>query len=196
MPQANDKRVVVSFDDEPLVLVNAKDEIIGFQDKASCHDGQGTLHRAFSLFVFNGDGELLIQRRAASKRLWPLYWSNSCCSHPRQGEEMQDAVTRRLHEELSLSADLEFLYKFEYQARFGAVGSEHELCWVYVGQTSQPKPSVNTEEISEWRWISCAELDRTMTSQPYRFTPWFELEWQRLCRDFEHKLFAEVGQQN
>src|SRR5690606_14929915 len=112
-------RAIVSFDDEALVLVDADDREIGFLDKASAHDGEGVLHRAFSLFIFNPQGELLLQQRAADKRLWPGFWANSCCSHPRRGESMQDAIRRRLDEELGLDCALHFLFKFQYQARYG-----------------------------------------------------------------------------
>src|SRR5690625_5968564 len=93
--------------------------------KADCHDGDGVLHRAFSVFLFDADGRLLIQQRVAEKRLWPLYWANSCCSHPRAGEETEEAVPRRLDEELGVSADVEYVYKFQYQARFGPRSEEH-----------------------------------------------------------------------
>lgn len=76
---------IVSFDTESLILVDDQDQEIGHQDKLSCHTGNGTLHRAFSLFIFNNAGELLLQQRSANKHLWPLHWSNSCCSHPRRG---------------------------------------------------------------------------------------------------------------
>ena len=79
---------IVSFDDEPLVLVDSADHDQGFLDKASCHDGDGVLHRAFSVFLFNSKLELLLQQRSGQKRLWPMWWSNSCCSHPRKGETM------------------------------------------------------------------------------------------------------------
>ena len=115
------------------MLVDTADHIVGHLDKSSCHDGEGVLHRAFSLFIFNARGELLMQRRHASKRLWPGFWSNSCCSHPRQGETMEDAVQRRCEQELGFRTPLNYLYKFEYHARFGDLGSEHELCSVYVG---------------------------------------------------------------
>jgi len=95
MPAARTKHEVVSSDAERLIRVNSDDEPIGFLDKSACHDGAGLLHRAFSLFVQNGSGELLLQRRHASKRLWPGYWSNTCCSHPRAGEDMDEAVARR-----------------------------------------------------------------------------------------------------
>jgi len=103
---------VASSDDEQLVLVDSDDREIGFLSKAEAHLGHGTLHRAFSLFVFNPAGGLLLQQRAKGKRLWPGYWSNTCCSHPRRGEKMHHAIRRRLREELGMTADLEFLFKF------------------------------------------------------------------------------------
>ncbi|MGN6334433.1 isopentenyl-diphosphate Delta-isomerase [Mycobacterium sp.] len=109
---------VVSRHDEQLILVDSDDREIGFLAKADAHVGRGTLHRAFSVFVFSPAGELLVQQRAKSKPLWPGHWSNTCCSHPRLGEKMDDAVRRRLQEELGLSAELEFLFKFQYQAQY------------------------------------------------------------------------------
>ncbi len=182
MPATLTKHEVVSSDAERLVLVNSRDEPVGFLDKSACHDGAGVLHRAFSLFVLNGSGELLLQRRHASKRLWPDYWSNTCCSHPRAGEEMDVAVARRLAEEVGLTADLRFAFKFEYRAEFGDAGAEHELCWVYVGATTDT-PVINTSEISEWRWVAPAELDRELAEHPEGFTPWLRIEWARLRDD-------------
>lgn len=186
------KDEVVSFDDEPLLLVNSADEVIGVRNKAECHNGDGLLHRAFSLFVFNQQGELLMQQRAAGKRLWPMFWSNSCCSHPRQGEEMGEAVHRRLAQELSLDVTLEFLFKFEYQARFSDAGSEHELCWVWVGHTTA-EPVANTEEVNDWRWVAPATLDQALGATPEHYTPWFRMEWQRLRNDFGDKLLPAGG---
>lgn len=148
-------------------------------DKASCHNGDGLLHRAFSLFLFDGDGRLLMQQRNATKRLWPLYWSNSCCSHPRAGETMAEATSRRLREELNVGAELEFAYKFTYQASFGEQGSEHELCWVYLGRTSEAIVP-NSSEVAATRLITAAELQEELSARPEDFTPWFMLEWSRL----------------
>jgi len=125
-------------DSDSLILVDEADREVGHLDKARCHDGQGVLHRAFSLLIFNEAGELLLQQRAAGKRLWPLYWSNSCCSHPRRAETMETAIHRRLYEELGLRCPLQFLFKFQYQAQFDATGAEQELCSVFVGRTSDP----------------------------------------------------------
>ena len=181
------KSEIVSNDQEPLILVDSNDREIGFLDKTACHDGGGVLHRAFSLFIFNPAGKLLLQRRASGKRLWPSFWSNSCCSHPRQGEAMDEAVQRRMGQELGLHAPVSFVYKFEYQAKFGTQGTEHELCWVYVGQTSQ-NPTINTTEIDEWRWISADDLDAELAATQDQFTPWFKLEWQRLREEFADRL--------
>ena len=178
---------IVSSDSEALILVNENDEEIGFRSKALCHDGDGILHRAFSLFVFNSRGELLLQQRSAGKRLWPLYWSNSCCSHPRQGESMSDAVNRRLFQEVRIRSELRFLYKFQYQATFGELGAEHELCWVYAGVSDDPV-RVNRTEIAAWRFVSPEELDAEMAATPECFTPWFKLEWSRLRRDHADDL--------
>src|SRR5271168_4249843 len=121
----------IMADSDTLILVDAADCRLGSMSKARCHEGRGVLHRAFSLLIFNGDGELLLQQRAPSKRLWPLYWSNSCCSHPRGAESMEMATRRRLYEELGIRCDLQFLFKFQYQAQFETAGSEQELCSVF-----------------------------------------------------------------
>lgn len=179
-PAQATKSEIVSSDAEDLILVDAEDTPVGFLDKSSCHDGKGVLHRAFSAFVFNDRGEVLIQKRAADKRLWPSYWSNSCCSHPRRGETMETAVRRRLHQELGMPADqvrnLLYIYKFEYHAAFGAAGSEHELCSVFQAQFTS-EPVVNVTEIEDWAWVAPAELTRRLAEQSSQFTPWLHLEW-------------------
>ena len=108
-----------SPESELLILVDTYDQETGSLGKVECHDGDGILHRAFSVFLFNDRGELLLQQRSADKRLWPMYWTNTCCGHPRRGESMQVATERRLQQELNTASTLEFIYKFEYQARFG-----------------------------------------------------------------------------
>jgi isopentenyl-diphosphate delta-isomerase len=174
---------VVSSEAEELILVDDRDHEQGFMSKAACHDGAGILHRAFSAFLFNPAGELLLQQRADSKRLWPGYWSNSCCSHPRRGESMATATSRRLAEELNIAAELSFAYKFRYQASYGKLGSEHELCHVFLGRIDA-EVHANAEEITATRFVNAAVLDRELSENPERFTPWFKLEWDALATDY------------
>ncbi len=178
---------VVSFDDESLILVNSNDEVVGYANKDLVHDGPGILHRAFSLFIFNSKSELLLQQRSSSKRLWGGYWSNSVCSHPRQGETLETAVQRRLAEELGFNCPLEYLYNFEYQANFGDIGTEHELCSILVGHFNG-EVAANSEEIDSWRWITPQQLDFELKSKPEIFTPWFKLEWHELKLNWASKI--------
>jgi isopentenyl-diphosphate delta-isomerase len=179
----NNAHRVVSSETEELILVDNDDNETGYLSKADCHDGEGVLHRAFSLFLFNDDGELLLQQRSASKRLWPGYWSNSVCSHPRRGESMQVATQRRLYDELNIESELEFVYKFAYRAGFDAAGSEHELCHVFLGR-APAEVFPNDLEIADIRFISTADLDREFADKPGTLTPWFALEWEALCTRF------------
>jgi len=173
----------VAADPDALILVDETDRSLGFLSKALCHEGRGVLHRAFSLLIFNESGELLIQQRAASKRLWPMYWSNSCCSHPRGDESLEAATRRRLNEELGITCPLHFLFKFQYQAQFDATGAENELCSVFVGRCRDPI-KVDSHEIRDWRWIAPEALQREMADEGGRiFTPWFMLEWARIWHD-------------
>ena len=177
-------------DPDSLILVDESDREVGYLDRARCHAGGGVLHRAFSLLIFNDEGELLLQQRAASKRLWPLYWSNSCCSHPHRAESMQTAIHRRLGEELGLSCPLRFLFKFRYQAQFDALGAEHELCSVFIGRSSAPV-TTNPQEISALRWIAPAALEAETTGAVAgSFTPWFRLEWQRVWGEHRGAVLA------
>jgi len=170
---------VVSFDDEALVLVNDADEEIGFATKGRCHDGEGLLHRAFSVFLFSPEGEVLLQQRSGQKRLWPGAWSNACCSHPRQGETLEEALRRRLREELSLETPIRFLFKFRYHARYETSGAERELCHVYAGLFTR-QPAVNANEIAATTIMTAAALDIDVVTHPERYTPWLKLEWARL----------------
>ena len=170
---------VVSFDDEPLIVVDSDDNVLGHMPKAEAHIGEGVLHRAFSIFLFDGDGNTLLQRRADGKQLWGGYWSNSCCSHPRRGESVDMAAVRRLREELGVNARLSFLYRFEYHARFGEAGSEHEMCSVYAARSDAPV-SVNPNEISACRPVAPDTLDAELAAHPERYTPWLKMEWPRI----------------
>jgi isopentenyl-diphosphate delta-isomerase len=184
------RAATAAHDSDRLILVDEQDQDLGFMSKALCHAGQGILHRAFSLLIFNERGELLIQQRSASKRLWPHFWSNSCCSHPRGEETMEAATQRRLLEELGLTCSLKFLYKFQYQAQFDSTGAENELCSVFIGR-SRDTPRINPAEISDWRWISPEALAEAIAGGGGGpFTPWFMLEWTRIWRDYRSEVLS------
>ena len=178
---------IVSSEDERLILVDLDDMETGVMSKAECHDGDGTLHRAFSLFLFNEHGELLLQQRASGKRLWPGFWSNSCCSHPRHGESLEVAAERRLQDELHVRATLEYVYKFSYQASFQNRGSEHELCHVFLG-TLDSDITRNETEIEALRFVSADQLEEAFRANPEQFTPWFIMEWTHLNEEYADTL--------
>ncbi|EED36858.1 isopentenyl-diphosphate delta-isomerase [Luminiphilus syltensis NOR5-1B] len=184
--------VTVSFDEEPLILVDPDDNVVGHQSKYLTHQGRGLLHRAFSIFLFDSLGRVMLHQRAADKPLWPGYWTNACCSHPRRGETLEQATARRLQEELGTVTELYYCYRFIYQAQFKNVGSEHELCAVYIGQLTEHSPPLapNPTEIAAHGWYHLSEVDRWIDEDPGAFTPWFLIEWTRLRRDFQQKITA------
>jgi len=185
---------IVSFDDEPLIVVDEQDKILDYKSKIECHKGNGILHRAFSIFIFNRKKQLLLQKRSKQKLLWPLFWSNSCCSHPRKGESNDQATMRRLNEELNITTPLQYLYKFIYQARFERIGSEYELCSVYLGRSDQP-PVVNPNEIADWKYIDLPQLDEHMALYPDSYSPWFKMEWHSIRTEYIEKLEAFLTSQ-
>ena len=182
----------VSSESEELILVDINDNETGYLSKAQAHDGAGSLHRAFSVFLFNDEGELLLQQRADEKRLWPRFWSNSCCSHPRRGETMAVATQRRLQDELNVESELEHVYKFTYQAEFAGLGSEHELCHVYLGRVERDV-QVNENEIQSIRFVSAADLEAEFETSREHFTPWFLQEWRALRTVYCSKLAGYIG---
>lgn len=172
----------VSFDEESLILVDEQDNIVGYASKLNSHRGSGLLHRAFSIFVFAGPDRVLLHRRSEHKPLWPGFWTNSCCSHPRYGESYAYAARRRLQEELGIVTELTWLYQFQYCASFGDTGSENELCAVLVGDIDEARSTVqaNRQEVSDWGWYDCSEVETWVQERPGDFTPWFILEWKQL----------------
>lgn len=173
----------------PLIAVDADDVALAPLDKAEGHRGDGVLHRAFSVFLFDRAGRVLLQRRSAHKPLWPGFWANSCCSHPRWGESLEQAVPRRVREELGvpmLDAP-RWRFRFIYHARYRDVGSEHELCHVFTGHLADaPRP--DPAEVAEWRWLAPERLQRELADPDAPFTPWLRLEWPRLL-----PLLAQAG---
>lgn len=182
---SNDR--TVSFDDEKLILVNKDDTILGYEEKLACHMGTGILHRAFSIFVFNNQQELLLQKRSGQKLLWPLIWSNSCCSHPRKGESYEQATHRRLNEEMDFDTKLQYLFKFVYQVPYKNIGSEHELCSVYIGKSDEPV-NANPSEIEAWKYMSIQELNHELIENPDSYSPWLKMEWQMITETYWDKI--------
>lgn len=172
-----------------LVTVDTNDVVTGYESKLRCHQGQGILHRAFSLFVFNSDKQLLVQQRSALKPLWPLFWANSVCSHPRQDEPFEEAIHRRLKEEIGTTSELTYLYQFEYHAPYLDVGAEHEMCSVYIGKIEK-SIKVDPTEVADTEFMSVEEVNRLMIASPERLTPWFKMEWKRLMTEHSEDIEA------
>jgi isopentenyl-diphosphate Delta-isomerase len=158
-------------DEERVVLVDELDREVGVAPKLEAHRA-GTLHRAVSVFVFDRDGLLLLQRRAASKYHSASLWANTCCSHPRQGETPHDAARRRLHEEMGIDCALEAAGTFTYQAEVGRGLIEHELDHLFVGRFDG-SPSPDPAEVAAWRWGSLDAIEHELSTRPDEFAAWF-----------------------
>ena len=164
---------------EILILVDENDNEIGYGEKVSCHLNDGKLHRAFSIFVFNDNNQILLQKRNKNKMLWGGFWTNTCCSHPRKGESLKEATHRRLKEEMGFDCELQEIFKFLYQARFREVGSEREVDHVFVGRyNGDVRP--NPEEVMDWKWISIEDLKKDVEENPENYTPWFKISLDRV----------------
>jgi len=165
-----------------LILVNERDEIVGYCPKLEAHQNGGVLHRAFSVFVFNARGEMLLQQRAASKYHFACLWSNACCSHPLRGEETPDAAHERLQHELGFQTPLEAVCQFVYRAEDSASGlTEHEFDHVFRGHyDGEVRP--NPEEIAAWKWMSVPDLRADLRLRPQLYTPWFQIVLEQVLR--------------
>ncbi len=159
---------------ERLILVNEHDEPIGFQEKLKAHE-LGQLHRAFSIFIFNQLGQLLIQRRALKKYHCGGLWSNTCCGHPRPNEDLEKAAHRRLAEELGFDCPLWKAFEFTYKIKFENELWENEYVHVIFGQYTK-SPKLNPEEVSDWKWINLSILKKEIQANPEKFTYWLEKE--------------------
>jgi isopentenyl-diphosphate delta-isomerase len=159
--------------EEQVILVDESDRPIGLAEKMQAHR-DGLLHRAFSIFVTNAKGELLLQKRSRSKYHSGGLWTNTCCSHPRPGETTVVAAQRRLQEEMGFSCDLREIFSFTYQAKLDNELSEHEFDRVFVGEFNG-KPILNPEEAEDWCWISINDLRDDIRSHPDRYTFWLKI---------------------
>jgi len=162
---------------EYVILVDTADSELGTMEKMEAHE-KAVLHRAFSVFIFNDRGELMLQQRAAHKYHSPLLWTNTCCSHQRQGESNIQAGKRRLQEEMGFEVDLEEKFHFVYKAEFDNGLTEHELDHVMVGYYNE-KPIINPEEVASWRWIDMEVLQKDMKDNPQDYTVWFKIIFDR-----------------
>ena len=157
-----------------LILVDKKDKIKGYKEKEPCHTHPTVLHRAFSIFIFNSGGKMLIHKRAGGKKTWPNFWTNSCCSHPRKGETTQQAANRRLKEELGINCKLKYLFKFCYKAKYDSKYGEYELDHVFVSRCNK-KPKINRREIASIKYVSVPALMKDVKKNPKKYTPWFKI---------------------
>jgi isopentenyl-diphosphate delta-isomerase len=160
---------------ENVILVDEADNVVGECEKLAAHLEGGRLHRAFSVFIFNDAGELMLQRRALGKYHFGGLCTNTCCSHPRPGETTLAAATRRLMEELGFTTALVEQGCFLYRATDLLSGlTEHELDHVFVGRFLDA-PTLNPAEVMDWRWQAISEIEAELSAHPERFTPWFPL---------------------
>ncbi len=162
---------------EYVILVDTADRELGTMEKMEAHE-KAALHRAFSVFIFNDRGELMLQQRAAHKYHSPLLWTNTCCSHQRQGESNIDAGKRRLKEEMGFEVDLDEKFHFVYKAEFDNGLTEHELDHVMVGYYNG-EPTINPEEVASWKWIDMEVLQQDMKDHPQDYTAWFKIIFER-----------------
>ena len=170
--------------DDYLVLVDEKDVQCGKFEKLQVHQ-LGLLHRAFSAFVFNSKGELLLQQRADDKYHSGGLWSNTCCSHPRHGEETSWAVKQRLKEEMGMSCNMEFKFSFIYNAIFENGLTEYEFDHVYFG-ISDDLPSPKELEVKDWKYLNLEDLENEIWLQPENYT-----EWLKICLPQVKKMFSQ-----
>ncbi len=159
--------------EEQVILVDTNDNQIGLMAKMEAHE-KAVLHRAFSVFTFNDKGELLLQQRAADKYHSPLLWTNTCCSHQRNGETSLQAGKRRLQEEMGFTCELEEVFSFIYKAPFENGLTEHELDHVMVGKYNED-PIVNKEEVEAFKWMTLKEVKVDMEVNPEVYTAWFTI---------------------
>lgn len=171
---------------ERVILVDTEDKEIGSMDKMEAHQ-KGKLHRAFSIFIFNSRGELLLQRRAIEKYHSGGKWTNTCCSHPRAGEETADAAERRLTEEMGMIADLQYVFSFLYKAELGNGLTEHEYDHVFFGQSDQV-PDPDPAEVTDFRYIHPLALQQELAAHPDQYTEWLKICYDKVLSNYS-KLF-------
>ena len=159
--------------EEHVILVNEKDQEIGLMPKLEAHQ-KAVLHRAFSVFIFNSENELMLQQRASNKYHSPNLWTNTCCSHQRSGESNIQAGTRRLYEEMGFTTPLKEITSFIYKAPFDNGLTEHELDHIMVGYYNED-PVINSDEVEDWKWMKIEDVKQDIVLNPNLYTAWFKI---------------------
>lgn len=164
--------------EQQVVLVNERDEMLDVMDKMEVHQ-RGLLHRAFSVFIFNSKGEMLLQQRALHKYHSGGLWTNACCSHPQPGEDTEAAAQRRLQEEMGFSTTLTKAFDFIYKATVDNELTEHEFDHVFTGSYDGDL-EINSEEVKDFAYQPMNKLKESLESQPEKYTVWFRIAFPRI----------------
>jgi len=158
---------------ETLILVDKDDKEIHYKEKEECHLIPVKLHRAFSIFIINKKHQMLIHKRQNSKKTWPGFWTNACCSHPRKDENLEKATKRRLQEELGFTCNVKPLFKFHYEENYDDKYGENEIDHIFFGiYNGDIKP--NDDEIEEHKFVPIDELMEDVRKHQEKYTPWFK----------------------
>ena len=166
---------------EQVILVDINDNQLGVMEKMEAHQ-KGLMHRAISVFIFNSQGQMLLQKRALHKYHSPGLWSNACCTHPRPSETQINAAHRRIKEEMGMSCSLHWKFKFNYITHFDNGLTENELDHVFVGY-SNDVPCLNPEEVVDYKYMSINDINRDVSANPSNYTSWFKICYQRLLEE-------------
>ena len=170
---------------EEVVLVDEHDREIGLMEKIEAHE-KALLHRAFSVFIFNENGEMLLQQRAFTKYHSGGLWTNACCSHPRQNEEVMQAAQRRLQEEMGFTTELKKAFSFTYKAAFDNGLTEHEFDHVFIG-TYNGVINFNKDEVHQYKYASIAQIENMLALNPPDYTVWFKIAFEKVKEWMEKK---------
>jgi len=168
---------------EYVILVNKNDQPLGAMEKMEAHE-KGVLHRAFSVFIFNSDGKMLLQQRALEKYHSPGLWTNTACSHPRTGEKTLDAAHRRLEEEMGFDCEIEEVFSFVYKSNVGGGLTEHEYDHVFFG-TSDTMPVPNPEEVADYKYVTIDWLKNDVSENPDDYTVWFKIALKEVLKNLK-----------
>lgn len=173
-----------------VVLVDNEDNEIGTMGKKEAHDC-GVLHRAFSVFVFNENNELLLQQRAFSKYHSPGLWTNTCCSHPLSGEDVEQSAHQRLFKEMGFDCIINKAFEFLYKVDVGKGIIEHEYDYVFIG-TCNDEPTVNHREVAAWKYMSMEDIRNDIENHPENYTEWFKIAFEKIV-DYLKKTNFKVS---